>query len=154
MQRRWVAMSERIIECADIALNFYDVEKIKTHANVFEVINEYWNTISELVTEVLSNAVIDLSIANVVWDMVYRLREKIDEEGVDFWRVKGVGSVVGWIEEGEVIAKVLVDVMSKKILVTVEGKQGNLTWKVALEAGEWLIPEFTFSVAMNLLKEC
>jgi hypothetical protein len=147
-------MSERIVDYLDHVLNFYHGEVIKTYANVFEVINEYWNSISALATEVLSNAVIDLSIASVVWDIVYRLRESIDEEGVNFWKVKGITSVVGWLEEGDVIAKILVNARSKKILVTVEGVQAGFRWKVALEAGEGLIPEFSFSVVVNALKEC
>jgi len=145
-------MSERIVGYLDHVLNFYDGEVIKTYANVFEVINEHWNSILALATEVLSRAVIDLSIASVVWDTVYKLREKIDEEGVHFWKVKGVGSVVGWIEDGEVIAKILVNTMSKKILVTVEREHGNLTWKVVLEAGEWLVPEFSFSVVLKSIE--
>jgi hypothetical protein len=145
-------MGEHMIECVELALKHYDTEIVKTYASVFEVLDRYWDSIYVLVSEVLGKGWIDSSIANVVREVVIRLKESIDKEGANFWKVKGTTSVVGWLEEGGVIAKVLVNVIGKKILVTVEEEQGGLTWKVALEAGEWLIPEFSFSVVVNSLK--
>jgi hypothetical protein len=142
-------MSECIVECVDLALKCYEAEVVKTYADVFEVINMYWNDVLELASEVLGGGWIDLGIANIVWDVVNRLREKVDEEGIGFWKVKGMYSVVGWVEEGGVIAKVLVNKVSKKMLVTVEGKQGKLSWTVGFVAGENLSPEFSFSVAVR-----
>jgi hypothetical protein len=139
------------LEYPNHVLMLYDEAQIGNWESVCEVVNEHWNDVSALATEVLSRALIDLSVASVVWDMVYRLRERMDEEGANFWKVRGIGSVVGWIEDGGVIAKVLVDGVNKRILVTVEGElNGDADrWKVALDVGKWLTPDFTFVLVLG-----
>jgi hypothetical protein len=151
LKGRWVEMNGHVLEYPNYVLMLYDEARIGNWESVHEVINEHWNDVLALATEVLSRALINLSVASVVWDMVYRLRERMDEEGADFWKVRGIGSVVGWIEEEGVIAKVLVDGMNKRILVTVEGKLNENVgrWKVALDVGKWIVSDFTFVLILE-----
>jgi hypothetical protein len=144
-------MDGHVLEYPNHVLMSYDEAQIGNWESICEVVNEHWNDVVELVSEVLNKALINLNVANVVLWAVNRLRERMDEEGAGFWKVKGISSGVGWIEEEGVVAKVLVDGMNKRILITVEGKLNENVdrWKVALDVGKWLTPDFTFVLVLG-----
>lgn len=142
-------MNGHVLEYPNHVLMLYDEAQVRDWEGICEVVNEHWNDVIELASEALSKALIDLNVANVVWWAVNRLRERMDREGMNFWKVRGVGSVVGWIEEEGVVAKVLVDGRNRRVLVVVEGKLSDYKWKVVLDVGKWLTPDLTFVLMLK-----